>query len=319
MSQPDYVYIGPWVDWSFGPVRGATLTLSHTTSGLLIAFIALLVSAAGGGVWKIVSYITHQLRSSRVPRDGLHQQQQNILRNSGSPSEALMGLLQLTRAWRKNADKTLLRSSPLELSAAAFLVLFTLAGIFSSSAIRAVGSDTLARSPFCGVWSQPGTITNDSNGLLSAINQLNSTVSAAAYASTCYTSTPNPLRCNTYTKPTLPFTTNQNASCPFTSGICYYSDNTAYELNTGKLDSDLDFGINTRKEDRVTFQRVTICAPIHTNGYTTIQKGNSTSGTNQAETLIETVYFGGVQDADNNETYIYNNESAAYVDRYTLM
>lgn len=309
MSQPSYAYIGLWVDWSQGPVRGATLTLSHTSTGLLIAFIALLVSAAGGAVWKVVSYITHQLRTQREPRDGLHHQEQNILRNCSSPSTALVELLQLTWAWRKNADYVFFRSIPLQLSAAMCLGLFTLAGIFSATAIKATGTDTLTRSPLC------GTIAigkfNDSDYQPLATYNLQRKLNAAGYATTCYNQRQDPLRCNLYTKQALPFSVNNSASCPFAPGTCCFSDTAGYQMDTGKLDSNLDLGINAREEERVTLQRVTTCAPIYNNNYTRIEQG------------VEYGYYGSVIwgtgiDPNSNYTYWYSNESARYIDGYKL-
>lgn len=75
-SQPAHPYYGIWTDWSYGQVRGATLTTSRNYSGLLTAFIALLVSAATGGLWKILVYIAYHLRAQRERRDGLYHQRE---------------------------------------------------------------------------------------------------------------------------------------------------------------------------------------------------------------------------------------------------
>jgi hypothetical protein len=322
MSQPAHPYYGVWIDWSYGQVRGATLTIRSTYSGLLTAFIALLVSAAGGGLWKILAYIAHQLRARRERRDGLYHQQQILLRNSASPSGTLIDLLHLTWAWRRNADIFLSRSLPLELGASLHLGLVALGGIFSSSAIKAAGADTLTQSSSCGQWF---SASNAGASFVMAVASVqNITLSAANYASACYASTPDPLQCKVYTTPTLPFTTDQNASCPFVPGMCYLPDTAAYKMDTGKLDSNFHLGINTRPEDRITYQRITTCAPLNTDGLTTIEQ---ISNPGNAGTLIETVHLGPNSDpsssnlgpnSDVNATYVYNNNSAAYVHGYTL-
>lgn len=43
----DAIYTGFWVNWTYGPVKGATITLSHRDAGFLTAFLALFVSVAG--------------------------------------------------------------------------------------------------------------------------------------------------------------------------------------------------------------------------------------------------------------------------------
>ncbi|PMD41895.1 hypothetical protein L207DRAFT_458517 [Hyaloscypha variabilis F] len=320
-SQPAHPYYGVWTDWLYGPVRGATLTTSRNYSGLLTAFIALLVSAATGGLWKILVYIAYHLRAQRDRRDGLYHQQQNLIRNSASPSGALIELLHLTWAWRRHAERALLRSLPMGLSALLCLVLFTLAGIFSSIAIKAPGTDTLTRSSSCGQW----MVNASADNVLNLVNILNITSDAVNYASICYTSEPDSFRCQVYTQPTLPFTTDTNPPCPFASEMCYSSDAVAgivaYELDTGKLDSNIHLGINARPKDRITYQRITTCAPINTTGFTTIEQLNNPDGTNNSDTLIERVYLGGLYSANgtDNSTYVYNNNTGTYVRGYTLV
>lgn len=41
----DYaIYTGPWINWSRGPVYGASLTLSRADANLLIAFVSTFVA-----------------------------------------------------------------------------------------------------------------------------------------------------------------------------------------------------------------------------------------------------------------------------------
>ncbi|KAH8772420.1 hypothetical protein F5882DRAFT_452292 [Hyaloscypha sp. PMI_1271] len=329
-SQPAHPYYGVWTDWSYGQVRGATLTISRNYSGLLTASIALLVSAATGGLWKILVYIAYHLRAQRERRDGLYHQQQNLLRNSASPSGALIELLHLTWAWRRHADRFLLRSLPMGLSALLCLGVFTLAGIFSSIAIKAAGTDTLTRSSSCGQWMAGNAsyyASGDTSGddmPLTLANTLNITSDAVNYARICYMSESDSSRCNVYTQPTLPFTTDTNPSCPFASRMCYSSDTVAgrvaYKLDTGKLDSNLHLGINARPKDRITYQRIATCAPLDTTGYTTTEQVNNPDGTNSSYTL-ERVYLGSRYSANgtDNSTYVYNENAGTYVRGYTLV
>jgi hypothetical protein len=43
------VYLGTWINWSRGPVFGATLTLTRNDANLLIAFVAFFVAAGTVG------------------------------------------------------------------------------------------------------------------------------------------------------------------------------------------------------------------------------------------------------------------------------
>jgi hypothetical protein len=64
-------------------------------------------------------------------------------------------------------------------------------------------------------------------------------------------------------RPNLNFSTNMNASCPFEYNLCAYNDQSAFQMDTGHLDSHLDFGINAPPQNRIIFRRVSTCAPIH--------------------------------------------------------
>jgi hypothetical protein len=48
MSDGIHTYTGPWINWSEGVIRGATLTLSQKHSGVLSAFLAILVYPMNG-------------------------------------------------------------------------------------------------------------------------------------------------------------------------------------------------------------------------------------------------------------------------------
>lgn len=317
MSGSAQTYTGAWIDWSHGRIRGTTITLSNNDAGLITALIAIIVSAAGGAVWKILSYIAHQIRAHADPQDGFFHQQQNLLRNCETPVGVLTELLTISWTWRRQADRIFVRSLLLGIPAAIALVLSTLAGIFSSRAIRSAGNDTLTTSQSCGYWTAfNGTDVLDETDVeaqLIIINDLNSTIDAASYANACYTSNPDSLRCRIYTTPTLPYTVESSATCPFPSGWCYFSDTAAYKMDTGKLDSNDHLGINFPPDYRVTIQRITTCAPIHIANYTeTVQ----VVGLNSTNTTITDIYLGPLD--TQSMTYGYYNDSANFVDGYTL-
>lgn len=93
-----HVYHGPWVNWGRGDlITGATLTLSEQSGGLLTSFIATFVTIVGAQLWKILSFTIHQSRSTTIPVDGLHHQQQIIWRNTPGPGGAAWTFAQ--QAW----------------------------------------------------------------------------------------------------------------------------------------------------------------------------------------------------------------------------
>ena len=67
----EHIFYGPWVNWTHGPIVGATLTLSDAHGALLTAFIATFVTLVGAQLFKILTYVFHQFRSSTAAKDGL--------------------------------------------------------------------------------------------------------------------------------------------------------------------------------------------------------------------------------------------------------
>lgn len=265
-SEPS-VYKGPWVNWSHGRVLGCTITLSEGDGALLTAFLAVFVAAAGTACWKILSYTLHQCRAKHQPQDAFHHQLQVVFRNTGTAGGAVWQFLQLAWYWRKQSVGPFARILPVTLLALLNLVFFSLAAIFSSQVTKSAGDQVLIRSPRCGWLNstlEPSSIQgSDTFGNLI----INDTLTASTYSKACYGDSANPLQCNQYIRKSLPWETNQNASCPFLSSMCYYGATGAYSMDSGLLDSHSDIGINARESGRVQYRKVTTCSPIHFSSY----------------------------------------------------
>ena len=121
------ILTGPWINWNHGIIHGTTLTLSARDGGLLTAFLAIYVAFAGAALWRILSYILHQIRAQPGFQDGLHHQQL-ILRNTSGAGGAAWQFAQLVPFWWKSARKPMARSVPLALLALLNVTLFGLAG-----------------------------------------------------------------------------------------------------------------------------------------------------------------------------------------------
>lgn len=283
-----HVYHGIWINWSHGRIQGSTITLSERDGGLLTAFLALFVTIMGGQLWRILSFVIHHTRASRDPRDGFHHQQLVVFRNATSPCGAAWTFAQMPVYWWSTARRPLLRSLPWIILSLIYTATFSVAGIFSSAVIKAAGNDTLIISASCGDLIPDGPVGNlgqdkSQTGVAFRERMLENTFGAADYARACYTdpSIRSQLRCQIYMTSQLPYERDQNASCPFAKGICLISDTAALRMDTGLLDSHAIFGINTPQKDRVTYRRVTTCAPITTEGFMSYQNTTRYDGSGE--------------------------------------
>lgn len=127
-------------------------------------------------------------------------------------------------------------------------------------------------------------------------------VDAFTYAAQCYRQDGTQSEmCNTFIKQTLPFTSDRNASCPFSKHICT-SDFDNILLDSSFLDSAQHLGMN--KGPRFVFRYQTHCAPLKTEGYTETITSPYNSRTRQ-------IYRYGIRydyTTNNNKTYVYDIE-----------
>ncbi|KAH8896527.1 hypothetical protein GQ53DRAFT_639900, partial [Thozetella sp. PMI_491] len=97
----DYpVYVGFWVDWSYGRIMGMTLTVSRSDANLIIAFVSFFVTIVTTSLWSILSFFFHYWFSTPTPQDTLHNQRQAVLRNNSGPTGTAWTLFQLGYIWR---------------------------------------------------------------------------------------------------------------------------------------------------------------------------------------------------------------------------
>lgn len=131
--------------------------------------------------------------------------------------------------------------------------------MFSSEVTKAAGNETLIRSPDCGSLNFTGEAASQQS--LAALNSVdvNDTLAATTYSRACYGSSHNLLQCAQYPQQQLPWKVNQNATCPFKNDLCFYGDSSAYEMDTGHIDSHQALGINAPKSERIQYRKVTTC------------------------------------------------------------
>jgi hypothetical protein len=266
------VYVGFWINWSEGRVLGSNLTVTVQNGAFLVAFLALFVQLVGSHLWDIISFTCHQYRATSQPRDGVHWQQQAIFRNSSTASTALWDLLKISWAWRSLAKRPYSRTLPFAALTSLYAVSFTLAGIFSSQLVTTSGIEVLVQSPSCGYW-QPSGLNGSEAAVDDPVNVAELSYyygqidASSIYSRACYGKGTNLPQCNVFSEQQIDWTSDHNATCPFAPGTCIGTNTAALQLDTGHMDSHTTFGINALKENRVTYRKVTTCAPITTDGY----------------------------------------------------
>lgn len=218
-----YIYTGAWINWSRGALLGSTVTLQSREGGFFTAFLVFFVTVVGTCLWHIVSYTCHQISASDRDRDGMHHQHQLLWRNTSSPAAAALTFAQSAFFWRNSTKRSWHRSMPLATLALIYILIFSAASVFSAEVTKAAGPDRLILSDNCGIWAMDGE-TQESLMAMNTKN-LNTTLSAAAYARACYlggsgVSSSNPLGCNIYNAPSLSWKTYQDEACPFDDKMC---------------------------------------------------------------------------------------------------
>ena len=315
MSSVTSIHTGVWTNWSHSAIVGTVVTLPTRGGAILLVFLALYVSIAGGKFWNIICFVAHQYRARKKTKlnDGLFHQQQVILRNSGDAVGVAWELFRASFRWRKEITRSCLGSLWLVGIAILNLIAFLAAGLLTSEVTRAAGAEALVRSKACGFWDIPLTVSGAPTQAWQT-KVLNETVSAATYARNCYQTAEDPLHCRTYTVQQIGWKTNPNVTCPFASGMCYFSDTAAYEMDTGPIDSHIHLGLNTPKSERITYRKVTTCAPLHTKKFTKLVDGTYTINGSPRNTTFVRIHFGMIGTGPADWTFQYNTN--ALVDEF---
>lgn len=181
-------------------------------------------------------------------------------------------------SWRQKAFHPYRRLIPTILFAALVYVGFGVASIFSSRVTTNTGNEVLLSGTNCGILTEENTeaYTYDQYITLLAPYETQRSIAYSTYALQCYSNTSSlgDPACQYYVKPRMPFTTIRNASCPFAKEICNDAAGNLL-LDSGFLDSHHDFGVNAPKKDRFQFRMVNHCAPLVTEGYSSLHDNSN--------------------------------------------
>ena len=293
---PNEIFSGFWIDYSYGKGTGLSLTVSTASSVYLIAFLALFVRTAGNHLWNLICYAVFRLRSTSSG-DGLFHQQQILLRSGLSDTKTALVALELTLAWRKKVPRAIRRSAFLVVIAFVHVFLFAICGIFSSryvarseaealfcshnamivnhlpptdgvARVAQTHSNVLLRDRGCGQPNLPGLTQGAINGSYTPSSITASGVEdwaaisgalqadAANYVQQCY---PFP---QTFASPSCQAYGRRSLTWTIDDSIpCPFDsqiciDDLAVRFNTSWIDSSEDLGINAPPEHRVQVQLV---------------------------------------------------------------
>ena len=271
MSANVSAHIGPWINWTKGPIHGGTVTLPLRDGNILVAFFALFVRLVGSHLWSIFCYLLHQWRSKQGNRDAFHHQHQALIRNSSSVTTTLWLWLKVGWAWRSETFHPMLRSLAFVAMAILHIAAFGIAGLFSSRIVL-TDSSILVRTDLCGAWPRSDQFTesnfvnfNSPPNVLReqesyAINSRLDLTSSLAYVRECYL-VDTPCVDDEFIVGALNQDPDFNASCPFDESLCLTE---GVEIDTGFIDSAIDLGINAKPGDRVLYRKSISCAVLNT-------------------------------------------------------
>lgn len=273
MSEVDarFVKRGFWVNVEDGEIMGQTITTDIQIGTVVIALLAILSSMATSHLWNIIAFAYHQIRADGRPADGLHWQQQVLLRSSPPPSSLLADWIKLWWIWRKKAKRAFLRSFPQGLVALLFSIAPIAIGIVSSYIVTSANMQILVESPFCGPLDLDPISENFTSNLLGIIKYRRDLQSRSMpFAQECYQNTTSlSARCMAFIRPTIPLEVKR-VPCPFDKKICIDEENPGVTVDSGLVDTNDVFGWNMKPRDRVSYRRKATCGVLQSEGYSEI-------------------------------------------------
>jgi hypothetical protein len=236
----------------------------------------MLVTTASLHLWEILTYILHQTRANTRAPDVFHLQQQAALRNSRGYMPTLLQVVKILWSWRKRSQRVYRRSSFLICLCTLYSIFFVFAGLFSSRIVTFT-DQILVRSPSCG-WMErfprvltAGTTWTPDDRQVQAINALALTTRSAyrrssSYVRACYMEQKGVYSsvCQTLMKQRLESRVEMRQECPFPADIC---TTPTLVFDSGHIKSDLDLGLSTSEQNRVTLRRVSSAVPLRIDEY----------------------------------------------------
>jgi hypothetical protein len=219
---------------------------------------------------------------------------QVTLRNTDSETSFIWNLFQIALAHKGAQLQTYKRSAWLILLAVLHGLSFSIAGGLSSRFV--VASDQIQALPGkCGWIVEVPFVNITNNTVFEQANALIVTTrnifrSSSTYTRACYAREEGKeTDCRSYILDALPYETRLDAPCSFDQKICNTS---AVFMDTGPLQTDEHFGINTLAKDAMSLRKQFMCAPINAEEYSDGWFIANTSELYEAGSLVKGYKFG---------------------------
>ena len=286
------------------------LTLDGRQAGVLQSIIPIFISLVGPLTWIMVKYpwfrkSVLRKQRSRPFKPYYYRQKQVLLRNSAGDMGTFFDVAGLFRAWHKNNIRgQLWRTGPLLVVALLFFCAWQVIGVVSFFIWQTTPSVALIRSPSCGY----NVLDGPAAELPFRRIGLSQTIQAETYVTQCYGSSSSGA-CNVFAKQALSYNSSDKV-CPFeSSDICISSNSTPIQLDSGLVDSHADLGINAPPKNRVAYQKVTTCSPIHSTRFAQIVSANATDEASfwPPDTQLQQFYFGPIKEVNASYTFEYSD------------
>jgi hypothetical protein len=265
---------GIWLDHSVKSASGLVITLSNGGFTALSIGLGLMVTYMGSIFWGLLvaAYLRWRMRTATGPhgRRSLVDWEEMVALSTNGNFGTVLVFANMLWAWGRHGPRG---SGPRTWSARRFLlIIFCASLVFAGFTIASVLVYRTECDSFRLSGEQAGFIYYDNttqNGL-TALQQsrIDNAFFSKTYAARCYGQ--DSRDCSSYKVNRLSYTAAYSP-CPFfkdhpDDGICKAQ---TVQLNTGRLDSTLDLGINAPLSQRVQVQKRLTCSPIDTRAYET--------------------------------------------------
>lgn len=286
------------------------LTLDGRQAGTLQSAIPIFISLVGPLTWILVKYPWFRMSVLRKQRRRpfkpyYYRQKQVLLRNSTGDLGTFFDAVRLFKAWHEgNIRGQLWRTSPLVFVALFFFCAWQVIGVVSFFIWQTTPSLALIRSSSCGY----NILDGPAAELPFRRIGLSQTIQAETYVSQCYGLSSSGA-CNVFAKQALTYNTSDGV-CPFESAdICISTNSTPIQLDSALIDSHIDLGINAPPKNRVTYQKVAVCSPIHSTKFAQIVWANTTDEASlwPPDTQLQQFYYGPIRGLNTSYTFEYSD------------
>ncbi len=110
--------------------------------------------------------------------------------------------------------------------------------------------------------------------------------------------------------PSISWTADQNATCPFETGTCIYGDTAAFQMTSKPINSHFDLGINAPSSGRIDLEMTTTCAPLQRRPFARSLNSSDPDFYGRPDDTIVEYYYGPIPGVSNYTTAY--NDHATY-------